>query len=188
MASPVRVLAFSGSTRKESWNRKLLAVAVEKVRAKGAQVNLIDLSQFEMPIFNGDLEEQTGMPPNATRLVELIQHHDALLIASPEYNTFPTPLLKNTIDWCTRADENPFKGKVAAVISASPGNFGGVSSLRHVRHLLLHLGCHVVPAFAVLPRAADAFDMNGGLKDARAAKALEGVVSGLIDLAGRLKS
>ena len=188
MSSPVRVLAFSGSARKESWNRKLLAVAVEKLRAKGAQVNLVDLNQFEMPIFHGDLEEQTGMPPNATRLVELIRHHDALLIASPEYNSFPTPLLKNTIDWCTRADDDPFPGRVVAVISASPGNFGGISSLRHVRHLMLHLGCHVVPKFAVLPRAADAFDVNGGLKEARAAKALDGVVSGLIDLASRLKA
>ncbi len=188
MAQPLRILAFAGSARRESLNRKLLVVAVQAVRDAGGQVNVIDLNQLEMPLYHGDQEDQTGMPPNATRLAELIRTHDGLLIASPEYNTFPTPLLKNAIDWCSRADENPFEGRVAAVVSASPGAFGGISSLRHVRHLLLHLGCHVVPSFAVLPRAGEAFDANGVLKDARAMKSVQKVAAGLLSLALKLRA
>lgn len=187
MPDAPRILAFSGSARRESLNRKLLAVAVGAVRDAGGQVTLLDLNELAMPLYHGDLEDEHGMPANATKLVELILSHDALLVASPEYNAFITPLLKNTIDWCTRAEENPFTGKVAAVISASPGMFGGVRSAQHARALLLHIGCQVVPAQCFLPRAHEAFDENGGLKDARARKQVETVAKDLVQLTTRLK-
>ena len=108
------ILAFSGSARRESLNRKLLNIVAEAVRAEGAEVTAIDLQDFPMPLYHGDLEDAEGMPEHANRLLKLIVEHDGLLIASPEYNSQMTPLLKNSIDWCTRADENPFQGKVAA--------------------------------------------------------------------------
>src|SRR5439155_8924376 len=107
----------------------LLAAVVAATRAAGGEVTPIDLTDLPMPLYNGDLEDEHGMPENATKLVGLITQHDALLIASPEYNSQMTPLLKNTIDWCTRGDENPFKGKVVAVVSASPGHFGAIRSM-----------------------------------------------------------
>ena len=157
-----RILAFAGSARRESLNRKLLAAVVSAVRAAGGEVTLIDLNDYPLPLYHGDLEDQDGMPANAQRLVALIAQHPALLIASPEYNSLITPLLKNTIDWCTRAEPNPFAGRVAAVVSASPGIFGGVRSAQVARQLLLHLGCHVVPAQCTLPRASEAFDDRRG--------------------------
>jgi chromate reductase, NAD(P)H dehydrogenase (quinone) len=185
MAHTPRILAFAGSARRESLNRKLLAVAVQAAREAGGEVTLLDLNELPLPLYHGDLEDEQGMPGNATRLVELVRAHDALLIASPEYNSFFTPLLKNTIDWCTRVDENPFEGKVVAVISASPGAYGGVRSAQHLRHLLLHLGCHLVPAQCSVPRADKAFDTEGALNDARALKNVQAVARDLVRNAAR---
>ena len=186
MSEAPRILAFSGSARRESLNRKLLAVAVEATRQAGAEATVIDLNDFPLPIYQGDLEDAEGLPANAAKLIALIDQHTGLLIASPEYNSMFTPLLKNTIDWCTRGEENPFVGKVAAVVSASPGIFGGVRSMQHLRHLLLHLGCHVVPAQCSLPRANEAFTADGALKDARSQKSVDAVAFGLFQLARKL--
>jgi chromate reductase, NAD(P)H dehydrogenase (quinone) len=180
MSTAPRILAFSGSSRRESLNQKLLVSVVEAVRAVGGEVTLISLNDYVMPLYNGDLEDEKGIPENAKKLMQLILEHGALLIASPEYNSQMTPLLKNSIDWCTRGDENPFRGKVAAVVSASPGNFGGIRSMTLARQLLTHLGCHIVPAQCVLPAADKAFDPDGRLHDARAQKAAVGVANDLV--------
>lgn len=181
-----RILAFAGSARRESLNRKLLAVAVDATRAAGGDVTLLDLNEYALPLYHGDEEDARGLPPAAVKLIDLVNAHAGLLIASPEYNSFMTPLLKNTIDWISRADENPFTGKVAAVVSASPGALGGARSMMHVRHLLLHLGCHVVPAQCILPHAAAAFDAAGALKEPRPQKSVEAVARQLVDLSTRL--
>lgn len=186
MATPIRILAFSGSARRESLNKKLLAVTVAAVRAAGAEVTLVDLTDLPLPLYNGDLEDADGMPANALKLIGLIQSHPALLIASPEYNSMNTPLLKNSIDWCTRGDDNPFIGKVAAVVSASPGQFGGVRSMTLARSLLLHLGCHVVPAQCFLPKAHEAFDESGALKDPRSQKMVTALAAALVQTATKL--
>jgi chromate reductase, NAD(P)H dehydrogenase (quinone) len=107
MANTPRILAFSGSARRESLNKKLLAVAVEATRSAGAEVSVVDFKDLPIPLYEGDLEDAEGMPANAQKLVQLVTEHAGLLIASPEYNSQMTPLLKNVIDWCTRADENP---------------------------------------------------------------------------------
>ena len=181
MPNAPRILAFSGSARRESLNKKLLAVAVAAVREAGGEVTLIDLNDHVLPLYHGDLEEAEGLPANAVKLIGLIQSHAALLIASPEYNSMITPLLKNTLDWCTRGEDDPFPGKVAAVVSASPGPFGGMRSQKLAQQLLLHLGCHVVPVQAILPRADKAFDASGALTDARAQKAVNTLASALVD-------
>jgi chromate reductase, NAD(P)H dehydrogenase (quinone) len=181
-----RVLAFSGSARRESFNRKFLAFAVQAARDEGAEVTLIDLNEFVLPLFHGDLEEAQGMPDNATKLVGLVTGHHALLIASPEYNSMFTPLLKNTLDWCSRADDNPFEGKVAAVMSASPGIHGGVRSLQLAQQLLLKLGCLVVPGQCILPRADKAFDGEGRLTEPHAQKAANKLMAGLVRTTTRL--
>src|SRR4051812_19762799 len=186
MSVTPRILAFSGSARRESLNRKLLAVAVQATRTAGAEVTLIDLNDYALPLYHGDLEEAEGLPANAAKLIDLITKHHGLLIASPEYNSMFTPLVKNTVDWCTRGDENPFIGKVAAVVSASPGPYGGVRSMQHLRHLLLHLGCHVVPAQCSVAKADEAFDEQGLLKNPRSQKSVDAVAAGLFQLAQKL--
>jgi chromate reductase, NAD(P)H dehydrogenase (quinone) len=186
MSNPSRILAFSGSARRDSLNRKLLAVAVKAVEAAGGAVTLVDLNEFVLPLYHGDLEEAEGMPANATKLLGLMQSHHGLLIASPEYNSFITPLLKNTIDWLSRADDDPFEGKVAAVVSASPGALGGSRSLQHARHLLLHLGCQVVPAQCILPKAHEAFDEQARLINSRSQKSVDVLAAQLVDMVQRL--
>lgn len=182
MANAPRILAFSGSARRESLNKKLLAAVVEVTRAAGAEVTVVDFKELPIPLYEGDLEDAEGIPANAQTLIELITQHAGLLIASPEYNSQMTPLLKNVIDWCTRADDNPLKGKVAAVVSASPGMFGGVRSMALARQLLVHLGCHVVPVQCVLPHADKAFDEKGALKEERNRKAAQAVATELVRL------
>jgi len=186
MSKPPRILAFAGSSRRESLNQKLLNATVEAARTAGGDVTAISLSDYVLPLYNGDLEEEQGLPENAVKLITLITEHDALLIASPEYNSQITPLLKNTIDWCTRAEENPLEGKVAAVISASPGAFGAIRSMTLARQLLTHLGCFVIPTQCILPKAAEAFDHEGRLQDARAQKAAAAVAGELVRVTGRL--
>ena len=187
MPTPPRILAFAGSSRRDSFNKKLLAAVAGAVRAAGAEVTVVDFAELPLPLYDGDLEEAQGLPPNAQKLVELVTQHDALLIASPEYNSQLTPLLKNAIDWCTRAEENPLRGKVAAVVSASPGAMGGIRSMTLARQLLTHLGCVVVPAQCILPRADKAFAEDGALKDERVRKSAQAVATELVGLATKLK-
>ncbi len=186
VATTPRILAFSASARLESLNRKFLAFAVESARAAGGEVTLLDLNDYELPLYHGDHEDAKGLPPNAVKLIGLITGHHGLLIASPEYNSMFTPLLKNTIDWCTRDEANPFEGKVAAVISASPGPYGGIRSLQLAQQLLLKLGCHIVPGQCVLPHADKAFDAKGRLTNPRAADSAKALAARLVLTATRL--
>ena len=188
MPTAPRILAFAGSARRESLNRKFLAVAVAAAREAGGEVTLLDLNDYVLPLYHGDLEDASGLPETAAKLIKLIAEHGALLVASPEYNSMITPLLKNTLDWCTRGDDNPFPGKVAAVISASPGGFGGVRSLVMAQQLLLKLGCHVVPGQCALPNASKAFDAAGKLLDARAEKSVRALVATFMATAKKLSS
>jgi len=186
--STPRILAFAGSARRASFNRKLLAIAVEEIRAAGAEVTLLDLNDFSLPLYNGDLEDAQGQPEAAQRLVKLITAHDALLVASPEYNSQITPLMKNTIDWCSRADENPFAGKVAAVISASPGPYGGIRSAAISHQLLDKLGAFVIPATCNLSQAGEAFDEAGNLKNERSLQSVRAVVIQLVATVSKLRA
>lgn len=186
MASSPRILAFSGSARRESLNKKLLANVVDAARAAGAEVTPVDFRELPMPLYDGDLEDEKGLPENAQKFVQSIATHQGLLIASPEYNSQITPLLKNAIDWATRADENPFIGKVAAVVSASPGMFGGIRSMTLARQLLTHLGCYVVPAQCILPQADKAFDAEGKLTNPKTQESARKVAIGLVETIRKL--
>jgi len=165
-----KILAFSGSIRRDAWNRKLIQVAVGAARAAGGDVTLIDLADYPLPLYNGDLEDRDGLPDNALRLKALFKGHDALLIASPEYNSSIPPLLKNTIDWVSREWQGesglaPYQNKVAAIMAASPGTFSGMRMLPHLRQILNTLGVLVLPGQFSLPHADQAFDEeNGALK------------------------
>jgi chromate reductase, NAD(P)H dehydrogenase (quinone) len=187
MPSTPRILAFSGSSRRDSLNQKLLLAVANAARLAGGDVNVVSLNDYPMPLFNGDLEDELGLPENVSRFVDLVAQRQALLIASPEYNSQITPLLKNTLDWCTRADTNPFPGKVAAVVSASPGQFGGIRSMALARQLLTHLGCHVIPTQCILPQADKAFDATDRLQDVRAQKAVQAVAADLVRTAAALR-
>lgn len=166
------IVAFAGSARKDSWNQKLVNVAAEGARAAGAEVTVLDMRDFAMPLFDEDLEAAEGPTETVIRFKEVLLAHDGLLIASPEYNSSITPLLKNTIDWVSRASNGTkalaaYQGKVAAVMSASPGRLGGLRGLVHLRSILSNIGVLVIPDQVAVPNAHSAFDESGDLVDGR---------------------
>lgn len=186
MSTP-KILAFAGSTRTASYNKQLVRFAADAARAAGAEVTLVDLRDYPLPLFDGDLEDQQGLPENAKKLKAIFSAHDALLIASPEYNSSITAVLKNTLDWISRGetDDEPalaaYRGKTAALISASPGALGGLRGLVHLRAILGNIGVIVLPDQVAVPKAHEAFDDKGGLKDERSAKQVTRLAQGLVD-------
>lgn len=191
----VRVLVFAGSARRESLNKKLARVAAREAKAAGADTTFIDLDDFPMPVYHGDLEAEQGMPENGMKLRELFISHQALIVVSPENNQSITSLLKNTIDWLSRdigdgkgANNGlaPFRGKVAALMAASPGPYGGVRHLPHVRQSLGGLGVLVLGTQMALIRAHEAFDESGQLKEPRIAQSVKRLVEELIATAAKL--
>ena len=186
-----RILAFAGSARKESINKRLVQLGADKAEALGAQVTVIDLADYPLPIFDEDCESSEGVPDNARKLRNLFLEHDGLLIACPEYNSSITPLLKNVIDWVSRPDgDTPggiaYRGKIAALIATSPGALGGLRGLDHVREILSNVGTHVVPMQAAVGNFHEAFDDKGGLTDERTSRFFDSVIELLVRTCDRL--
>lgn len=187
----VRVLAFSGSLRKESYNQKLVKIAAESARGVGAEVTLISLRDYPLPIFSEDLEAE-GTPENARKLKELFLTHQGLLIASPEYNSSVTAALKNAIDWVSRAAPGEpglaaFRGKTAGLMSASPGALGGLRGLVHLRAILGNIQVLVLPDQLAISGAANAFDEAGQLKDPRQKQGIEAIGIKLVEILKKLQ-
>lgn len=192
MSTP-RILAFAGSLRKDSYNKRLVQIAAEAAAAAGAEVTYIDLRDYPLPVFDEDLERDEGMPPNGQALKQLFLEHDGFLIAAPEYNSSITAVLKNTIDWVSRRAEGEaplaaFQGKVATLMSASPGALGGLRGLVTVRSILGNIGVIVMPHQIAVPKAFEAFHADGKLKDPGQQAGVEGLGKGLAAFLGKLKS
>lgn len=191
MARQPKILAFAGSARKDSTNKKLIKIAAAGAREAGAEVTLIDLNDYPMPLYNGDLEENEGQPENAKKIKKLMLEHDAFLISSPEYNSSISPLLKNTIDWISRPvkgeeDLIAFRNKAVALISASPGPLGGLRGLVTVRSILGNIFAHVIPQQMTLPSAYEAFDDQGNLKDPAKEKRAKEVGAALVKFTSKM--
>jgi len=172
-----RILVFAGSTRTDSLNRKLARAAATVLLETGAEVTLADLRDYPMPLYDGDIEASQGLPDNAKTFKELLREHDAFVIASPEYNGFFPALVKNVLDWASRPEPGEghlavFRGKTAAILSASPGSGGGQRGLRHLSDLLQTMGVTVIPEQVTLPRASAAFDADSSLVRPETAEAL----------------
>ena len=165
-----KIIAFAGSTRTDSYNKKLVKIASTGATEECIDVTVIDLRDFPMPIYDGDLEQKDGLPSNARKLKDLMLTHQGFLIASPEYNSSISAVFKNTIDWISRQSEGEiplacFKNKVAGIMSASPGILGGLRGLVHVRSILGNIGVIVMPDQIAIARAHEAFNEDGTLKD-----------------------
>lgn len=159
----MKIAAFAGSLRKNSWNKKVLKVVVEGARNAGAEVTILDLNDYEMPIYNEDLHNEKGFDENALKFQQILSEHDGLIVASPEYNGSLPAALKNPLDWASRQSDSfkmgeVFKGKVAAITTASPGGFGGIRCLGHLRSILTILGVHVLPAEFAVGNVGKLFD------------------------------
>ena len=195
LPAPQKLLIFAGSTRQNSFNRKLAFVAANLARASGAEVTHLELSDLDIPMYNADLEAQ-GTPADVMKLKQILFEHPAWIICSPEYNGSYTALLKNTIDWATSPVKSDpawqegfksFTGKVVGILSASPGALGGLRSQSHLVPLLLNAQCWVAPKAFALGRAADAFGPEGELLDDDHLKSVQAVVDQVLFASERLK-
>jgi chromate reductase, NAD(P)H dehydrogenase (quinone) len=186
-----RILVLAGSARSGSLNKKLARVAAAAVRAAGAEATLIDLADYPMPLYDGDLEAREGVPASARVLKDLFIAHQGLLIVSPENNASVSALLKNTLDWISRQDGGesglvPYQGKVAALAGASPGALGALRGLTHLRAILQTLNVLVLSEQVALARAHEAFNEDGSLKDAKQQAALAALAKKLTGVCVRL--
>lgn len=186
-----KILAFAGSTRKESFNKKLVSLAAKFAQEEGAEVTVVDLRDYPMPLYDGDLEESDGQPESANQLYKLFTAHDGLLLASPEYNSSISALLKNTIDWISRPREGEapmaaFTGKTAGLMSASPGQLGGLRGLVHVRAILGNIGVLVIPDQVAINNAYQAFAEDGSLTDEKSSSRIQNMVKSLVSTTSRL--
>jgi len=192
MGTAPGILALAGSTRTDSFNKRLVKIAAAGARAAGAEVTLIDLRDYPLPVYDGDLETKEGLPGNARKLKDLFLANQGLLISAPEYNSSITAVLKNTIDWVSRpvpgeAPLNCFDGKVAALMSASPGVLGGLRGLVHVRAILQNIRVLTIPEQVSVPNAGEAFAPDGSLKDAKQQAAVEALGAKVAQVLSRLR-
>jgi NAD(P)H-dependent FMN reductase len=187
-----RILAFAGSARHGSLTKKLLSFAVAAVRSSGGEVTEIDLRSFDLPLYDGDLEREHGLPPGALRLRDLFKAHNALLLGVTEYNGGVSPLLKNAIDWASRPyrdEPNLFaiRGKVVAMVSCSSGVLGGSRAQAHLRQSFQVMGCVLVPETVTIPYADNALD-DDAPKEKAVRDFVDIVAARLVTLAGKLSA
>ena len=169
-----RILAFSGSLRTGSYNHLLVQNAANGAKAAGAEVTVIRLADFNLPLFDEDLEAK-GTPDGAKRLKELMKSHHGLLIASPEYNSSVTAALKNAIDWASRPPPtSPLRGKPVGMVSAAAGMSGGMRAQYHLRQILVFLNTFTLNKPEVFIGAAHTkFNAEGELTDEMTKKMLQ---------------
>jgi len=179
--SKTNLLAFAGSTRSGSWNKKMIGAVAARAEALGANVTLIDLADYPIPLYDGDLETESGLPENALKLQSLMADHDGLLISTPEYNAFFPALLKNVLDWVSRPSPDQeglasFIGKPVGLFAASPGRLGGIRALNQLRTQMSELGSVIPSVGASVAQAHDAFDENGAFVNDATAKMVDTVI------------
>jgi chromate reductase len=189
----IKILAFAGSGRKNSFNKKILKCAVQGASDAGAQVTVVELADFNMPIFNEDDEAAHGIPEGAMAFKKLLIEHDGFLLASPEYNSAYSALLKNSIDWASRMSEGEkplqaYRGKVAGIMAASDGALGGLRGLVSVRMLLENLGTMVLPGQKAVGKVSSLLDESGELADEKTQVALKNIGAELVNILTKLKS
>ena len=188
MAKQVKILAFAGSLREHAYSKRVVKIAVQGAEDAGAEVTYIDLRDYPLPIYNQDDEEKDGFPENARKLQKVLAEHDGLLIASPEDNASLPGALKNAIDWASRPSDEykmgeVFKGKTAAIMTESPGAFGSVRCLGHLRGVLTTLLVNVLPSEIAVGKVHEMFDGNGvAMTDAKMKKILEDLGASLVGI------
>lgn len=182
-----RILVVPGSNRAGSANRRLAAEAARRLALTDATVTLISLSDYPLPIFDADIETESGVPEGAVQLAQRIAAQDAMLIVTPEYNHSLAPLLKNTIDWVSRVRKlngrplSPFRKLIVGLAAASSGRYGGMRGLAALRPVLLALGAEVLTAQCTLANAASGFDEAGGIADEKVRQSLEALLDSLAE-------
>ncbi len=191
MTAGPKILAFSGSLRKGSYNQQVVTIAAGGAEAAGAEVTVLNLREIPLPVYDADLEDREGLPGNARTLKELMRSHDGFLISSPENNSTLSAALKNVIDWASRPDgDEPtlacFKDKTAVLMAASPGALGGLRGLSHLRSILASIGVLVLPDQKAIPKVHEALAADGTLSDPGLQHAIEALGARLSGVLAKL--
>ena len=194
MSKTVKIIAVAGSARAGSMNKKLLQVAVDGATSSGADVTVVDMKDYPLPLYELDTEAAGGVPENVKKLKTLFKDSDGFLIASPEHNSSYSALLKNVIDWTSRATEanepplSVFRGKYAGIMATSPGALGGLRGLYPLRELLQNVGVTVIPAMQAVGQAGSVFDDSGKIKDEKTAKGVAAIGENLTQVLQKIKA
>lgn len=190
MNQPTKILCFAGSARAESLNKKLAMLGAKVMESLGVESQFVDLKDYPLPLYDGDFEQNNPYPENAAKLKQLLQGHQGFLIASPEYNSSITALLKNTLDWITRSEDkgtdlSAFSSKIIAIVSASPGMLGGLRGLVHIRSILSNIGAIVIPNQLAIGQGFQAFDKTGSLTDSNQSEQFHATLEALVQTTKR---
>lgn len=173
----MKILTFGASLRKGSFNKQLIRAAIPLMQSfNDARINHIDFADFRMPVYDGDLEDSSGLPEGTQRLAQTIHAADALIISAPEYNASISGAFKNAIDWISRDKTGPLNKKFLLLLAASMGGLGGVRSFPHVKVTFEELGAYVYPKVFALPKAHEAFDTSDMLKEPNTQERLQGLL------------
>ncbi len=178
----LKALTLSGSIRQNSHNGRLAQLMGAKLTAAGADVLQVNLAEFELPLFNADLEARQGAPEAAIMLASHFAGADIIFIASPEYNGSVSPLLKNTIDWISRQKTAPYKKAVFGIGAVSPGKMSGMAGLGHLRDILGKLGALVAPGLLGIGHGNEAFDQSGNFSDPALERRADRLVGQLMNI------
>lgn len=181
-----KIIIIPGSSREGSVNRKLAQAIARKLEIMGADTTQVNLADYPMPLYDGDLEEAEGTPQGAKNLAAAIDAHHGVVLVNPEYNASLTPLMKNTLDWLSRdVGAKPYQNRVFALASCSPGGLGGIRGLSHVRDVLVNVGAEMITPQLAVGQAGSAFTDDGDLTDERTQSILQTVCETLIERANR---
>lgn len=184
----MKILMFAASLRKDSCNKKLIRIAAEIVKEQECDVDLADYAEFDMPLYNADIQNSSGFPENTKKFIARLKNADALIISSPEYN-FSTPgTLKNLIDWVSREKPMPWQAAQILLMSASPSMVGGNRGLWATRIPLECCGAFIFPEMFSLANAYQAFTEDGKLKDHALLERLHGNIMGFLRIVKKMKS
>jgi NAD(P)H-dependent FMN reductase len=191
MAAP-KILVIPGSLRTGSHNARLAATAVREFAQAGVEVTLLSLTDFPLPIYDGDLQAKSGVPKHAVNLKRMMAAHHGVLLVTPEYNSSVPPLVKNVIDWVSRVQDpheargEVFRARPFAIAAASVGRMGGARALAALRLILSSLQAMVIPNQFALSHADEAYDDVDRLKNPADSEALKALVRQLIDVSQRM--
>ena len=186
MSGSKKILAFAGSARKDSWNKKVVQIAAAGAEKAGAEVTFVDLADYPMPVFDEDFESEQGAPDSVVQFKQLMKDADGFLISSPENNGYFSALIKNVVDWASRRAEGEaakecFAGKKAMFMAAAPGPMGGIRGLPHVQNLFFGMGTIVLPGARTVGSVGSKFDEEGNCTDEQLVETLEGLGATLVE-------
>jgi chromate reductase, NAD(P)H dehydrogenase (quinone) len=179
MNNKIKVVAFAASNSSQSINRQLVSYAADLI--ENAAVEVLDLNDYEMPIYSHDREQQNGQPKQANLFIEKIAEADVLMISFAEHNGTYTAAYKNIFDWCSRIERKIYQDKPTLLLSTSPGGRGGASVLQQATESLPRFGAKVKATLAV-PLFDQVFDSES--KQVIDSEIKQGLVQGIKQLMG----